>query len=684
MNIHKILANAVVLAGFVAVPFIPFIILSQSTYFPFIVGKNFAFRVVVEIMFSAWIVLAVIDPAYRPKKSYLLGAFVAFLSIITLAAIFGENPTKSFWSNFERMEGVVTYFHLFAYFVVASTALTVRNLWRPYLNLHLAAGVIMAIYAVLQSLGDLTIVQDGTRVNGTLGNAAYLGTYALVNIFLAAFFMVRESFTTTGAWVRTAIYGAIVLLQAFVLYHTATRGAMYGLIAGVVLTTILVAIFEKKRKVVRMGAVFILIATAMLIGGFIAVKDRQFVKDSPVLARFAEVSFSDVTDLARALTFSADCGEIHTTTMRSRCMVWSMAGQGFKEHPALGWGMENFNYVFNKYYDPKMYDQEQWFDRAHNVFLDWLIAGGLPALLAYLSLFACALYCIWRRADELSVVEKSVLTGLLGGYFFQNLFVFDNLTSLIYFGTILAYVESLSHGGTSEANEVRPEQSKKQKSEGKLMVGDEDLTFMISGAAVIFAVILVYTVNYSGFMQNTTLLRAIGEKSAKEGLMHNYTLFKETLAYNSFGTSEARERLGQLVMSGFDRSKEIPEIQQKFLDLAASELAKQATELSKDARYQVFAGSFIARTGNVNDAIKYLERAAELSPKKQTILFELGSAYYGSKNLAKAEEVFGRAYQLDKEYVDAEKFYLQVLIANDKRAEAENILKDRPLEGLKL
>ncbi|KKT37084.1 MAG: hypothetical protein UW25_C0002G0030 [Candidatus Nomurabacteria bacterium GW2011_GWB1_44_12] len=147
MNIHKILANAVVLTGFILVPFIPFVILSQTTFFPFIVGKNFAFRIVVEIMFSAWVVLAFIDPAYRPKKSWLLGAFVAFISILTISAIFGENPAKSFWSNFERMEGLVTYFHLFAYFIVASTVLTVRDLWRPYLNFHLGAGVIMAVTA---------------------------------------------------------------------------------------------------------------------------------------------------------------------------------------------------------------------------------------------------------------------------------------------------------------------------------------------------------------------------------------------------------------------------------------------------------------------------------------------------------------------------------------------------------
>lgn len=644
---HKILANAVVIVGFIAVPFIPFVII-ESTFFPYIVGKNFAFRIIVEIMFSAWLVLAYIDPVYRPKKSLLLSAFAVLLGIITLSAVFGENPTKSFWSNFERMEGVITYFHLFAYFVVASTVLTVRNLWRPYLNLHLAAGVIMAIYGVLQWAGDLTIVQDGMRVNGTLGNAAYLGTYALINVFLAAFFMVRESFTTTGERVRVAVYGGVVVLHTFVLYHTATRGAMLGLLAGIGIATLLIAIFEREKKSVRISAIGVLVAVVIFIGGFIAMRDAQFVKDSPVLSRFAAISLTE-------------------QTTKSRFMIWNMAYQGFKEHPVLGWGMENFNYVFNKYYDPKMYGQEQWFDRAHNVFFDWLIAGGLPALLAYLSLFAFAVYYLWRRTDELSVIEKSVLTGLLGGYFFQNLFVFDNITSLIYFGTILAYIE-----GTTHKSEDPVEEKKVKKT--AVSRDAEDLSSIVSGGAVVFALVFIYAVNYNGFMQNRTLIRAMAERS-QDGPMHNLALFKEALAYDSFGTSETREQLGQLSMGSFDASKGISDIQKQFLILASEELTKQATILPFDARYQLFAGSFLARVGQLDKGIEYLEKAHALSPKKQAILFDLGSTYYNKKDMVKAEAAFKEAYDLAPEYGEAKKLYVQILEMNGKTAEIERISK---------
>lgn len=654
MNMHKFLANAVVFAGFVAIPFIPLIVFGQSTFFPFITGKNFVFRIIVEIMLSAWAVLAIIDPAYRPRKSYIMGAFVALLGVISLSALLGENPSKSFWSNFERMEGVVTYFHLFAYFIVASTVLTVRNFWNSYLNLHLFAGVIMAVYAYFQWNGDLKITQDGFRVNGTLGNAAYLGTYALFNVFLALYLSAKETLVSSVSRVKVAIYGAVALFQIAVIYHTATRGAMLGLIAGLGLATLLVALFERERLVLRRVAIGILIALTTLVVGFIMVRDASFIKESPVLSRFSSISFTE-------------------QTTKSRFMVWGMAYEGFKEKPIIGWGAENFGYVFSKYYNPNMYDQEQWFDRAHNVFFDWLIAGGALGLLAYLSLFGFAVFYIWRRVDSFSILEKSILTGLLGGYFFQNLFVFDNLTSLIYFGTVLAYVDGMKSFNVPIENEgVNP-----------LVQDGEDLTFLATGSALILAIVLIYTVNYKGFMQNVTLLRGLTERTSA-GVTHNLELLGQAVGYGSFGTVEAREQLGQIAMSGIDRSKPLNEIQKQFVVFAQSELEKMAEEYPRDARALSFAGSYNARIGQLDKGLAYLERAREASPKKQAIIFELAGVYFAKGETAKAEELFKYAYELAPAFATAEKYYLQVLVANGKRAEAEKILKEHPLPGVSL
>ena len=104
-------------AGIFAVPFLAFIV-SSSMFFPFITGKNFSFRIIVEVMTALWLILMLFDTGYKPKKSWVLAMLAIFVGIVALSSIFGENFYRSFWSNYERMEGLVTYLHLLAYFFV--------------------------------------------------------------------------------------------------------------------------------------------------------------------------------------------------------------------------------------------------------------------------------------------------------------------------------------------------------------------------------------------------------------------------------------------------------------------------------------------------------------------------------------------------------------------------------------
>src|SRR3989344_1025621 len=121
--------RSVVLVGIFALPFIVFIVMT-SLFFPFITGKNFAFRIIVEVMTGAYLALALVNPVYRQKRTALLGAFALFVIVVALADAFGVYPFKSFWSNFERMDGWITLAHLFFYFVVVASVLNTEKLWR--------------------------------------------------------------------------------------------------------------------------------------------------------------------------------------------------------------------------------------------------------------------------------------------------------------------------------------------------------------------------------------------------------------------------------------------------------------------------------------------------------------------------------------------------------------------------
>src|SRR3989344_5723655 len=419
MIMNKQILRGVVLTGLFLIPFIPFPV-SSAFFFPFITTKAFAWRIIVEIVFAAWLLLAFLDTAYRPKKSLILYSILGFLAIIGLADIFGITPIKSFWSNFERMEGFITLLHLGMFFLVISSVFKEID-WRRWWNVSLAASFVMVLYSVLQIIGLKTINQGGVRVDGTLGNAIYLAVYMLFHIFIASLFMWREWKNVSLRW----IYGLLILSQATILYYTATRGAILGLLGGVLVIAVL-NIRNKQNRFVRKMSMATLIGLIFLLGGFMGLKDSNFIKNSPVLSRFSSLTTAEIKT-------------------QGRYFVWPMALKGFKERPILGWGQENFSYVFQEHYSPEMYKLEPWFDRAHNIFLDWAVSGGLLGLISYLFLYVALLWVIWKSAG-FSHTEKSILTGLVAAYFFHNFFVFDHLISYILFFSLLAYVHFKNSG----------------------------------------------------------------------------------------------------------------------------------------------------------------------------------------------------------------------------------------------
>ncbi|MBU2220862.1 O-antigen ligase family protein, partial [Patescibacteria group bacterium] len=398
----------VALGALFTIPFLPLYVESQL-YFPFITGKGFAFRILVEIALGAWVLLALMDKEYRPRFSWLLALFGGLVAWMALANSFGVNPLKAFWSNYERMDGWVMLVHVFAFFVVAGSIFAKRKLWDKWWLTFVGASALTTLIALFQLAGLGEIHQGGARVDASFGNAAYLAAYLLFTIAVSLWQASRLK-----GWARYALI-ALAAVQAFIVFETETRGAILGLVGGSLVVMALMALGSGKRvQRIALGGVLGLI---LIIGGFIAIKDTDFVRNDPTLARIASISVKELS---------------------TRLTVWNMARQGVMDRPVLGWGQEGFNQVFNTYYEPSMYRQEAWFDRAHNTYLDWLVAGGIPAFLLFVSLLLYALWSIYRRSE--TPVERALLIGVLAAYGIQALVVFDNLFTYVPLAAILAYV----------------------------------------------------------------------------------------------------------------------------------------------------------------------------------------------------------------------------------------------------
>jgi O-antigen ligase/tetratricopeptide (TPR) repeat protein len=639
MNLEKTL-RFVILSGIFALPFVGLII-AHSLFFPFITGKNFTFRIIVEIISGAWLALAIVNPIYRPNRSWMLASFAIFVLIIGLADIFGANLFKSIWSNFERMEGWITLAHLLAYLIVSVSVLKTEKIWIRLFQTSIGVSVLVGIYGLLQLAGFVTINQGGVRLDATFGNATYLAIYMLFHIFITLLLLVRNFSENENKFVPGLIYGSAIVLQTFILFFTATRGAMLGLVGGILLSSLLMVVFGNRSKHMWRIATGTVLVTAILIGGFFLLKNTSVVRNIQPLARIAEISLTE-------------------STVKARFMNWGMALQGVKERPILGWGQENYNLVFNKYYNPGMYAQEPWFDRVHNVIFDWLIAGGILGFLSYVSIFIIALLYLWR-GETFSVPEKSILTGLLAAYVFHNLFVFDNIVSYILFVTILAYISFRSM----------------RDKEGKLIVQSEFLSRRSLPYATVIIILIVWGtawgINAKAFAANRALLQAVSPQT--EGLAKNIEKFKEAIELNTYGTQETREHLMQGVSRILPDNNVPIETKQELFDLAAKEMSAQKEVAPNDTRFPLFLGVLLGNIGKHDEALIELQSALALSPTKQAILFQLGNNALNRGDLQGALERFKEAYDLAPDYNEALKFYIIAAIRADKFDLAEELIE---------
>ncbi len=600
-------ARWVALTALFLLPLTPLIVAS-SFFFPFITGKAFYLRILIEIAVVAWVVLALLDKAYRPRFSWLGASVVAFVVWMFIADAFAPNAAKAFWSNFERMEGLVLLAHLLGFFFAASAVLRVEKKWRAWFLTSLGVAVWLVGYAFLQLNGSLAIHQGSTRIDASLGNSAYFAIYLLFTTFVAGWLALTER----RAWLKWSLL-ALAAITAVLIFYTGTRGTIIGLVLGLSLSALLMALTAggRARRVAAGACALILI----LAGSFYLARDSSFVQNNYSLERVASISLADG---------------------QTRFTIWHMAWQGFLERPVVGWGQEGFNYVFNKYYDPSLYAQEVWFDRAHNAFIDWLLAGGLPAFVFYISLFVSAIVLLWRRS-EFSRPERILLTAAIVGYAIHNTFVFDNLYSYIYFFAILALIDSQASSPIKlfeEAPEPSPEFG---------------ATYALPIATVVLFA-LVWFVNVPGMRAANELVRAISPNP--KGPEGNLAIFQDLVQHPSFAAQEIREQLISFAGGIVQSTAVTNEVKQKVVTLAIEEMQKQVEKYPQDARVRLQLAYGYRIVSDTKGALEQIRVAIALSPRKEQMWLEAGQVEWDAGNLKQVQIDFNTAYELGPQFKD--------------------------------
>ena len=289
--------------GLWLIPFLPLYI-SSSMLFPFITGKNFYFRIIVEVISALWVGLAVARPEYRPKLTPLFKAATVFIAVLFFADLFSPNPYRSFFANYERMEGFMMLFHLYLYLVVILSVFKTRKDWLIFFHSMLTASLMVSLIGLSQRLGLRVSLQGGFRVDATIGNPTYLAAYLLFHIWMLVI-LIREFWKK---WWLVSLYSVALVFEMLILYFTATRGAFLALLAVAVVLFAAVVLFWNKiflRSILnpagssvsslrwsrgRIASAAVLIALIVIPLFFWQIRHTKFVQDTNVLKRLVNYS----------------------------------------------------------------------------------------------------------------------------------------------------------------------------------------------------------------------------------------------------------------------------------------------------------------------------------------------------------------------------------------------------------
>jgi O-antigen ligase/cytochrome c-type biogenesis protein CcmH/NrfG len=607
------------------------LLVNKNYYFPFVAPKSLFFMGAVEIIFTAWLVLIIHAKKYRPKLNIVLIAVLLFIISMTVSSIFGISFDNSFWSKFERMSGLLVHLHLVGFFLVLSSTFKKKFQWKNFFFINVSVGLIISIISFISEASVEGLI-FAARGGATLGNSSFLGTYLLFCSFFAIYLFLNSK-------KNLKVFSIVsLILMVIAMWSNGARAATASFFGGVALIGLLYLAFQSGKKYLK------IIGKASIIGGVIlGIVLGSFVlkEGSAVQNKFIEL------------------------TTKSRLVVWESAFEGIKKSPLIGYGPENFDFVFLQSFNPCMFlaecGGEIWFDRAHNIIVDTLVNTGFVGLLSYLFLFVSAFLLLFKKYSkdkEISFWTFAIFSSLLVAYFVQNLTVFDMISSYLVFFLVLAFVASLDKKET------------------------EEVCYESKPFAITF-ILLLFIVSFFSYIigpkkTGTDGIRSLATRVPEERLY----FYESSLKASPMGDYQLREFFAQNTLDLLRTPDENLSAEQakKELTFLISELEKTRADNPLDFRTVMKLGELYGRLyfiekDAINLAEERLEEAISISPTNQQGYWQLAQIKAFKKDFKTALDLAKQAIALDPRVFDSHSIAIQIANAMGDIEEKDRLIQ---------
>lgn len=694
----------------------------SAFYFPFITPRNFVFRILVEVLIFLTILLVIFDKRFLPKKHPLLLLFAVFLGTLTVSSILGGDFQYSFWSNFERMDGLISMYHLFAFFLIVFSVLKTRQQWHLLIQTTLFAALLVNIVGVSQYVdADILLKSSGgERITSTLGNAIYVASYLSIHLFLAIYLLLQSRgkkdiivffygfllldfiivffhfflyqkfrFNLLGEFASSPLlWVPLLLLQALVdflvffdtekinvspsvfvksfylmlagyllfpIFFTGTRGAVVGLAMAFLFALVNLLMTRQTPSYIKIaGMLFFLLISGAAAGLFIY-KDHSFVQETYFLKRIASISLSDAT-------------------AETRLKTWKASWKGFLERPLLGWGVENFYRVFDKYFPRVIYRDEGsrvWFDRPHNVLIQYAVEGGIVAFALYLGIFGTLIFSALRHLKER--YAGIILSSLLVAYFVGNLFVFDSINTSVLFYFVCAFMIFLFLERRKHTEPILSEERYK-----KFFAQNASLILFLSGLGVSA---LIWYWNFLPMTSNISFLKIFkdqDENPTEESVQETLKIIQKSPYLGKFEIANLYgERIFYYVQNDILPRYFLSKVVREMEEI----LKENIEEHPYDARMYLLLMYYYFNTASIDPEhydkiIALKEKIVSLSPDRAPIYLLVGKSYLAKGEIEKGLNEIKHAVELAPSVFEPRVNLLEAYLTAGMTQEAEKQLME--------
>tara|TARA_Y100001934_G_scaffold43721_1_gene52717 strand:+ start:2353 stop:4311 length:1959 start_codon:yes stop_codon:yes gene_type:complete len=481
------------------------LVVTETAFFPYVTGKSLYSRILIQASFLLWMLKLITAKELEIKFNWIV--FLTILSVVisVITSLFGVSITNSFWSSYERMQGLIEMLHWLVFLVMMVSTFKLLDFLRLVLPANFIIVTIVGVIGIFQyhgiflSLNFLEYSGQESRIDSTVGNPTYLGAICAINVFIGSILIITKrnggklTTTQTRAVIRRntqsetshrwseflpqILITAAVLLNLYAVFLSGTRASILAILVSLIVVGMLYAFYKPELHNTRKIVVAILFALIITFTAFFGYKKSNIVSTitsvHPTIERFSMLSLNE-------------------SSVSGRYETWKTGLKGFLERPIAGWGTDNFMTPWAKHYKANDPNDER-FDQAHNKAIEVLVTNGLMGFVVYgclwgtIMLYAVILY---RRKLFQDATWPLLLIGSILVYLLQSLALFDTHSIQAQYVVIISCFSLLIHENKYfQHMQVRSFFS-------KLNVHTKGLLIAKGIASIALIIFVVYLANY--------------------------------------------------------------------------------------------------------------------------------------------------------------------------------------------